>query len=219
MSSPEASISELSVPATATGPSLGATLLRVAWLAILLGLAIEAIVLVAAIGVTGIPGIEHIAADLTQKISWSVIVCVGLAFGQAASRGQPVWMGLAGLFAAPIAFTVVRTLHNSVSFTYKLVDTGTVVAVPVLVTVLKGMEYAALGLLLGWVGKRAYANATAYAMTGLAVGLIFGSAITYSLVGGTTTPKLIGQFINEVFFPVGCSLALFGADALAKQAK
>src|SRR5215471_11575250 len=52
------------------GATLGATLLRVAWFAIILGLVIEAVLLVLVAGFGDIPGIKEIAVDLVQKISW-----------------------------------------------------------------------------------------------------------------------------------------------------
>src|SRR5215471_9434363 len=200
--------------------NLSDTLLRVAWLSILLGLAIEVILLVIATGAGKLPGIQSIAADLTQKISWSMVVCVGLAFGKAASKGQSSWMALAGLVSAPIAFNVARTLHKSISFALKAVEPGAGAAFPFLIVGVKGLEYAALGLLLGWVGKRANANAkvSAYAGVGLLVGIVFGG-----LIVGLLAPaefdliKALPQIINEVLFPLGCSLALFAADAIGKR--
>ncbi len=135
-------------PTQSQSANLSDTLLRIAWLSILLGLAIEVILLVIATGAGKLPGVQSIAADLAQKISWSVIVCAGLAFGKAASKGQPSWMALAGLVSAPIAFNVARTLHKSVSFALKVTSPGAGVAFPFLIAGLKGLEYAALGMLL-----------------------------------------------------------------------
>ena len=55
--------------------TLGATLLRVAWLAVGLGLVLEVILILLAIGFSSTLGMGKIVADLVQKISWSVIVC------------------------------------------------------------------------------------------------------------------------------------------------
>src|SRR5690349_11814661 len=66
--------SAITAEGTAT---LGATLLRVAWLAVGLGLVLEVILILLAIGFSGTLGMGKIVADLVQKISWSVIVCVG----------------------------------------------------------------------------------------------------------------------------------------------
>ena len=212
------SSTSISGPAKDPGPRLAETLLRIAWLAILLGLGIEAILLILAAGFGGIPGIQPIVADLVQKVSWSVIVCAGLAFGKAASKGQPAWMGFAGLFSAPVAFSVAGTLHRSASYALKLAEPGSGAAFPFLIAALKGLEYAALGLILGWVGKRARAGAAAYAAAGFVIGLVFGTAIVWSSASGSLISlKVLPRLINEVLFPLGCSLALFAADAIGER--
>jgi hypothetical protein len=199
--------------------TLGATLLRVAWLAVGLGLVLEVILIVLAIGFSSALGMGKIVADLVQKISWSVIVCVGLAFGKAASKGKAAWMGLSGLFAAPVAFSVAGTLHKTAASALKLAEQGAGVAFPFLIAALKGLEYAVLGLLLAWLGKKATAGAMTYTGTGLVVGLVFATAIVYASGAQQMTPGVISQFVNEVVFPIGCSLAIFGADVLGKRIK
>lgn len=202
------------------GSNLG-TLLHVAWLAIVLGMIIEIVLVVLAAGFGGIPGIKSIVADLIQKVSWSVIVCVGLALGKVASKAQSTFMGLAGLFAAPLAFNVARTLHKSASYALKLAEPGAGLVAPFLLASLKGLEYAALGVLLGWVAKKSSAGVMSHAGAGLIVGLIFGSAIVSIPYGFATelmpVDKVLPQFINELIFPVGCSLALFTADVIGKR--
>ena len=217
MSQPNASTTTLTASDTEGGATLGATLLRVAWLAIILGLVIEAILLLLAAGFGGIPGIKKIVADIVQKVSWSVIVCVGLAFGKAASKGQPPWTGLSGLFAAPVAFSVAGTLHKSASYALNLPAAAGVI-VPFLIALLKGLEYGALGWLLAQVGKKSGVGAGAYAGVGFVVGLVFGTAIVYSSGANRAMLAILPQFINEVLFPIGCSLALFAADVLGKRA-
>jgi hypothetical protein len=199
--------------------SLGATLLRVAWLAVGLGLVIEAILIVLAVGFAGTLGMGKIVTDLVQKISWSVIVCVGLAFGKAASKGKAGWMGLSGLFGAPVAFSVAGTLHKSASSALKLAEQSSGSGFPFAIAALKGIEYAALGILLAWLGKKAGAGAASYAGTGLGVGLVFATAIVLSSGVQQMSSAVISQFVNELVFPVGCSLAIFGADVLGKRIK
>ena len=83
---------------------LWATLLRAAWLAILLGLLME-VLLVALGGALGdVLGLRPLVADLVRSVSWSVFVCVGLAVGTAVARARGPLMGFLGLFSAPVAF-------------------------------------------------------------------------------------------------------------------
>ena len=66
----------------------GSVLFRVAWLAILLGFAMEALLLLFAAGFGILPGFKPVAADLVRQVSWSTIVCVGLALGTAVSKAR-----------------------------------------------------------------------------------------------------------------------------------
>ena len=67
-------------------------LLHVGWLAVLLGLVMEVILVVLAAGFGTLKGANPILADLVQKVSWSVVVCVGLAFGTTAKKARgPRW--------------------------------------------------------------------------------------------------------------------------------
>lgn len=64
-----------------------ATLLRVAWLSILLGYVVEAVKLLSAAGVGIFPELNlAVVADLAGQVSWSTILCVGLAIGTAVSK-------------------------------------------------------------------------------------------------------------------------------------
>ena len=81
--------------AAATSSNLGATLLRVAWLAILLGMAMEGILLVLSAGLGDLLGLGSIVADLAQNVSWSVLVCLGLSVGTAVRSARVPVMGIA----------------------------------------------------------------------------------------------------------------------------
>jgi hypothetical protein len=199
---------------------LRATLLNVAWLAIALGIAIEVIILGLAAAMKNTPGADSAIADLVGKISWSMIVCVGLAFGKAASGSQAAWTGVSGLLAAPAAFNIARTAQKTVA--YGLGVAGSAAAVsPFLLASLKGLEYALLGVLLTWIGKQRWGGATAHLGIGLFVGTIFGGVLIgllhFYAAAPPPTPALVTQGVNEVLFPVGCSLAIFAADTLGKK--
>src|SRR5215208_2874360 len=71
---------------------LGSTLFRVAWLAILLGFALEALLLLFTAGFEILPGLGPMVAELIGKVSWSAIVCAGLALGTAASKARAPFM-------------------------------------------------------------------------------------------------------------------------------
>src|SRR5207245_9110588 len=87
-------------------------LLQVGWLAVLLGLVMEVILVALAAGFGTLKGANPILADLVQKVSWSVVVCVGLAVGTTAQKARGSLMGLAVLLAAPLPFIAAPSLHD-----------------------------------------------------------------------------------------------------------
>jgi hypothetical protein len=90
----------------AVSSNLGATLLRVAWLAILLGMAMEGILLVLSAGLGDLLGLGSIVAELARNVSWSVLVCLGLSVGKAVQSARVQVMGLLGFLVAPAAFEI-----------------------------------------------------------------------------------------------------------------
>jgi hypothetical protein len=212
------------VPAQAGAASgeLWRTILRVAWLSIGLGLLLEVLLLLlAAYSGTGGASPKPFVSDLVQKVSWSFIVCVGLAFGSTASKARSGVMGLLGLISAPLGFTIARSLHKGVN--QALGVAGAVGgASPFLIAGLKALEYGVLGAALGAVTKRQGGGSLgAHLGTGAAIGITFGGAILAVLARAAVNPMtpvdLAAKGINEVIFPVGCSLVLYVAEAMGKR--
>ena len=203
------------------GGDLGSTLFRVAWLAILLGFAMEALLLLFTAGFGIFPGLRPVAADLVRQVSWSTIVCAGLALGTAVSKARAPLMGVLGLLAAPVAFTISRSLHQGAVKTLEIAGSGADAPPVLLLAVLKAVEYACLGLAIGWLGRRAWGGLSAHLATGLLVGLVFGGtivALTYQMSPEPpVTAALVSRGANEILFPVGCSLVLFAATAIGKR--
>jgi hypothetical protein len=199
----------------------GRTLFRAAWLAILLGFVMESLLLLFAAGFGIFPGLKPIAADLVRQVSWSTFVCVGLALGTAVSKARAPLMGVLGLLAAPLAFTISRSLHQGAVKTLEIIGSGAEAPPVLLLAALKAVEYACLGVAIGWIGRRAWGGVTAHVATGLLVGLVFGGtivALTYQMSPEPlATAALVSRGANEVLFPVGCSLVLFAAAALGKR--
>lgn len=195
------------------------TILNLAWLAIVLGLAVEIVLITVHSFFGEIPGVNALFADLVGKMSWSVVVCVGLAFGKAASQNHAALTGMAGLLSAPVAFTIARTMQKSVSYALGLALSGSA-ASPFVLGTLKGLEYAALGILLSWIGKQR-AGAAAHIGVGFIVGAVFGTGLiallAYYAAAAPPAQTLITQGLNELLFPVGCSLAIFAAETLGKK--
>jgi hypothetical protein len=195
----------------------------VAWLAILLGFAMEILLLLFTAGFEILPGFRSILVDLIGKVSWSALVCVGLAIGTAASKVRAPFMGLLGLLAAPLAFHVSRTLQQGVAKTLEVAAAGAPVGsyTLILLALLKAVEYGCLGAAIGWIGRRPWGGALAHLAVGLAVGILFGGAIVSFTYWTAPEPlaaaDLFSRGVNEILFPVGCSMVLYSATALGER--
>jgi hypothetical protein len=203
------------------GPTLGAHVLRVAWLSVLLGLTIEALLLAAAACFGKSPVARPVIADIVQKVSWSTLVCIGLALGTAATKSKVKVMGIAGLLSAPIAFHVARVLHKGMT---QALAGASVAAAPtplVLLTIIKAAQYATLGAVLARLGKREPAGVGTYALVGLLTGLVFGGSTIAVLARFAIKPlgpaDFVARGINEVVFPVGCALVLHAAESIGRR--
>src|SRR5215203_470055 len=156
-----------SPPATA---GLRVTLLRVAWLAVLLGFAMEAVLLLVTAGFGIFPGLKPLAAALVTQVSWSTFVCVGLALGTAVSKARAPLMGLLGFLAAPLALGVSRSLHQGVVKALEIAGSASLFTPSLLLLALmKAVEYGCLGVILGWIAGRPRGGLMALELTGLPV--------------------------------------------------
>jgi hypothetical protein len=201
---------------------IAAKALRLIWLSIILGLLIEVALVVIALWFGRAQGVKPFIADLVQKIAWSTIVCLGLGMGTAISKLPVSIAGLTGLFAAPLAFQIARSLHKGVAETLSIVAGNNEYYPPMLMGLVKGLEYACLGLLIVWLGKQPWGKALAHVGAGLWVGAVFGSVILILIFGAAPRPIAVADFIaravNELFFPIGCALVVFFSNSVGKMA-
>jgi Family of unknown function (DUF5317) len=209
-----------SAEATLAGSAAAKALLRVAWLAILLGLLLQLALLLAAAGLGSFAGLRPLVAETARNLGWSVLVCTGVAVGRVAAKGRPPLMGIAGLLAAPLALTAANTIQKGIAAALNVPQAaGTA---PLWVLVLKAAEYGCLAAALGWIGRRAWAGAPAYAAAGLLAGIVFGGAALTVVAQSAPTPlspaALTVKGVNELVFPVGCALVIFAAEVLGKRA-
>jgi len=164
-------------------------------------------------------GLKPFVADLVRNVTWSVFVCAGLAIGTAVVKARAPLMGFLGLVSGPLAFEASRAFHKGTLEALAITGGGGALS-PVLVAVIKGIEYGCLGLGIGWVSQRPWGGAAAHVAVGVLVGLTYGS-MELTLLAGTTPPPptsdLFVDGVNEVLFPVGCSLVLFSAGVLGKK--
>src|SRR2546425_1571632 len=195
-------------------------LLHVGWLAVLLGLVMEVILVALAAGFGTLKGANPILADVVQKVSWSVVVCVGLAVGTTAKKVRGPLMGLAGLLAAPLAFMVARSLHEGAMRALEVAVAAGPGPSLLLIGLLKGLQYGSFGLTLDWVAKKPWGGLAAHLATGLAAGIVFGSLLlVLSIQAAPQTPPLpalVSRAANEFLFPVGCAFVIYVSKVMKK---
>ncbi len=196
-------------------PEFAQRVLTVAWMSILLGFAVEMILLAVAAGMSGGLGKPApFVADLIQKVSWSFLICVGIAIGTAAAKVRPAVMGGLGLVAAPAAFAAAKAAHKGAAAALGLAGLAAGPS-PLLIALLKAAQYGVFGYLLGRLSNRPGSSFSSYAATGLGIGVVFGGVITAAIaLAGATGSGLVVRGLNELIFPLGCSLVLYVADAL-----
>src|SRR4029453_1355912 len=204
-------------PKAAAPPGPWATLLRIAWLAILLGLLLQLALLLVAVGFGTAPSPGPLLAEALKTVSWSLLVCVGVALGRVAAKGRLPAEGVTGLLAAPLALTAANTVQKGVA---EAVNAAGVPAgpAPLWILAIKAAEYGCLGLALNWVGRRAWHSALGHLAVGLLTGVIFGGVFLIVVVQTAptplSTPSLLAKGLNELLFPVGCALVVFIAEVL-----
>jgi hypothetical protein len=219
MAAPAAPTLAAPAPAGPVARRLPAMVLRVAWLAIGLGAGVELLLLLLNTLTRAGGSAAPFAADLPSKVSWSFIVCVGLALGATASRARAGVMGLLGLISAPAGFIVARAVHQMASQALDLAPAGGGGASPILLAAIKGVEYAILGALLGWLSRRGSGFA-AHAAAGGVIAVTFGVLLVALQVSPAVHPSVAavaGKAINELLFPVGCALAIYAAAGMEEH--
>jgi hypothetical protein len=202
-------------PKPSSGP--WATLLRVAWLAILLGLLLQLAALLVATGFGKDISPRPFLAETLKTVSWSLLVCVGVALGRVAAKGRVPLEGVTGLLAAPLALTAANAIQKGVAEAVNATGVRAGPA-PVWVLAIKAAEYGCLGLALEWVGRRAWGSALGHLAVGLLTGVVFGGVFLTVVVQSAPTPlpipALVTRGLNELLFPVGCALVVFIAEVL-----
>jgi hypothetical protein len=192
-------------------------LLRVAWLAIVLGLLLQLALLLVATGFGKDISPRPVLAETLRSVSWSLLVCVGVALGRVAAKGRLPLEGITGLLAAPLALTAANAVQKGVAEAMNAAGVRAGPA-PVWVLAIKAAEYGALGLALEWVGRRAWGSALGHLAVGLLTGVVFGGVFLAVMVQSAptplSTPALLAKGVNELLFPVGCALVVFIAEIL-----
>ncbi len=219
---------KLEAPAEEGGGNAVMTrILHIVWMSIALGVVLEIVfLLVNLFGKGSLPPASVAAADAAQKVSWSLMVCAALAIGTATAKVLREAMGgIAGIVAAPLAFVLAKSIHKAVGSALDAPADPVMESVPspMILALIKGLEFATLGAIAGWYTKQEWADMRVYVLTGLATALIFGGVFVgyniYATSPALPIVKVVAMSLNELLYPIGCSLALYASDALALRLK
>jgi hypothetical protein len=176
------------------------------------------VLLAAGAGFGGLVRVRPLLADLAHEVAWSFVVCVPLAFGTATAKARPAVMGLIGLLAAPTAFMLARALHRAASAALSVVSAGDGPS-PLLLAGTKAVQFALFGMAVGWLSRRSDAGMRAYALTGLAAGVVFGGVVLALTAASVAPPaaSLLAGAVNEALFPIGCALVIWASGVLTRS--
>lgn len=209
-----ASSAEAAVPDSGRAPAnLSKTLVHAAWMAIALGLAVQFAVLASKILGGALPKAAQLAVDFAGGVAWATVVCAAIAAGTVTVRRTAVAMGYLGLLFAPLAWAVAKAVQRAVQWMLGM-PFDTFGALAFQVGGVKTIEYTLLGYLLGRLIRTPASTLSRHALLGAIVGLCFGAAIVglhllHAPAAGVPLVKLVSLAVNEILFPVGCSVVIY----------
>jgi hypothetical protein len=182
---------------------LRVNLLRLAGLAVILGLVMEAF---AVIG-----GAPASLLSLLDHGLWPFMVCAAVGIGQALVGLWPPRAGAFSLVATPIAFLLAKVIQKGMAVLTEGAQPGALIESNLwLEAGLRALEYAVLAAALAWLVRQPWAGALAHIAIGLVIGLLFGALIAAFL----PPDSLLGWVAEEAVFPAGCSLIVFVSETL-----
>lgn len=204
--------------------SFASQIFTAAWMSIALGFLIEIALIIAAATFGKASDVRPFIADLAGKVSWSVLVCVGISMGTVAARARGAAMGVLGVISAPAAFTLAKAAHKSAAAALDIaIAAATSGPTAGQMMLIRGAEYGLLGRAAGILSRKPWGRLPAYATLGLGMGAIAATLVLMVTVRTSAAPPpplaLVSKGINEVLFPLGCSIVLFAANTLGERTR
>jgi hypothetical protein len=152
---------------------------------------------------------SKVIPDAGQRVTWSVLVCSGLAVGNTLAKARPLFLGFTGLLAGPMAFAIAKVVQKSLG------ASGQAGAFPIPsgleLAIMRAVEYGAFGILIGYAGRTG--RLRSYLAIGTILGVLFAiyHLIRVSQFNPTSPPamELVVRAINELLFPIGCAAILW----------
>lgn len=197
----------------------------IAMLSILLGFVIQSLILVAKLWGGVFPAGATIISDMTNGISWAVMICVGVAIITSQFKARPVLAGLLSLIAALLAVAIAKASQKTMAGLISAADQQAALSLSA-ISGLRAIEYGVLGWLLALLAQNAKPRASRYLGAGGAVGVVFGGAIAWfayqaAIAKGMPygTVQVVSSLINEVSFPLGCAGVVYAGQLMSRSTK
>lgn len=201
---------------------------RIAFIAlasIALGFAIQGLILAAKLWGGVMPATSTLIADVTQGITWSLLVCVGVGIVTSVSKARPLLAGALSLIVAPLAVALAKFSQKVMAGLVSAAEQEAMLSLSAMSS-LKAVEYGVLGWLLARLVQTSEIRASRYFGTGALVGLVFGGAIAWIAyqagLGKGLAPgpvQIVASLINEVLFPVGCAGVVYAGQLVGRSAR
>jgi hypothetical protein len=197
----------------------------IAILGIGLGLFMQALIVTARLLSGGILPSAAIVADISQSVTWSALVCTGVAIGMSIGKARHALAGIvAGLFA-PLALATAKGAQKFVLALIDVVEQPTLLSVQTLGLV-RAVEYGLLAWLLTLLSERKNRRLLAYAGIGALVAAIFGGGVSAFTLNAQfaadkppSLPGILSLLINELGAPIGCALVIYVGQLVAINAR
>ena len=197
----------------------------VAMLGIVLGLAMQTlIILLRLFGASIAPGLVNMA-DVVQTVTWSVLVCTGVAVAMAFGKARTALSGLIAAMFAPLALAAAKSAQKVMLSIVDAAEQPGVVSLTT-VSVVRALEYGILAWILAWLVEHRERRLMPYAAAGGVVALLFGGALlvlNFVLQGmdgrGRNWVALGSMAISELGSPVGCALVIYVAQVVTANSR
>lgn len=211
----------ITAPPSARSRSIFHVLVPAAWISICLGVAVESLVLLTRFAAGTSTHRNQALIEFATSVSWSTIVCAGIALGTAAVRQRDRMMGLLGLVCAPLGWALAKGVQRGTQWMLGT-PLDTIGSLVFQVGALKTVEYSLLGFLAGKLAQLPHSTLIRYTLLGFGIGTVFGSAVVgvnlLHAPGHALPPaKLLSLSTNELLFPIGCAAVLYFITRLADQ--
>ena len=191
----------------------------VAVLAVGLGLFMQALVVVLRLADGIVVAETKLIAELMGSVTWSVIVCTGVAIGMSIGKARAVLAGGLALFFAPIALASAKAVEKVMLAIMEASQTPAILSLEV-VGVVRAAEYGTLALMLTLLTELRAVRFVPYAIVGLTVGVIFGGLVTGLTLfagGSTGLVAIVTLVAREVGSPLGCAFVIFVGQMISRS--